>query len=75
MDNQVFTLEELYNMTERSMLFLLVKGEMKRRGHWKNKNRGSKPSCDFTRVSIQPVESQQVKQYLPYKDDEFSDGI
>jgi hypothetical protein len=35
---------ELHKMQPRQKLYELIKAEMKRRGRWKNKNRGTDPA-------------------------------
>jgi hypothetical protein len=35
---------ELHKMQPRQKLYELIKAEMKRRGRWKNKNRGTNPA-------------------------------
>lgn len=61
---------ELREMSERSVLFRMIKEEMLRRGHWKNLDRGSKPpkASQFSRLSTQPKEAPRVRD-----ESEFSD--
>lgn len=51
----------LTEMSTRSKAFLLVKREMEKRGHWKARNRGTKPPEDsqFSRLDIHYVKDQQ----------------
>lgn len=71
----VINLVDLAQLSERSIEWALIRAEVKRRGHWKNKNRGSNPTSDFTRVNIHSTKEPQVGR-LPYRDSEdFSDGI
>jgi len=64
--------QSLHTMNERSKLFLLIKEEMKRRGHWKNKARGSKhPQRNLAGANIQKIPEPTVI----YADDKFTDGI
>lgn len=57
--------EQLSEMSEQSLLFKSIKKEMVKRGHWKNKDRGSKPpkKHQFTRVSTYQPGIQQVEWY------------
>jgi hypothetical protein len=63
-------LNDLSNLSERSKAFQLIKAEIKRRGYWKNKDRGTKPPVErqFSRVDIH-------KENTPQVNDDFTDGI
>jgi hypothetical protein len=67
----------LTDMSVRSRAFRLVKAEMIKRGHWKNKDRGTNrtkqelKSRQFTALSIQPKNNHQIKDQF----DDFSDGL
>lgn len=70
-----FTLEDIETMGERSNLFLTIKRELEKRGHWKNKPRGvpqvanlKKIQRGFTTASMQTADTPQVE----YNPDEYS---
>lgn len=70
----------LSTMSPRSIAFRLVKRELQKRGHWKNKNRGMNISArHLTPLSIHLKNIQQVKAVSEsahvYNPDEFTDGI
>lgn len=70
----IFTIQELETMSERSLLFEAIKDEMKRRGHWKNRNRGINRSnqelqkSGFTALSMQQSSADN-------QINDFSDGL
>lgn len=66
----ILDLDMLSTLSERSQAWLLIKAEVERRGHWKNKNRGK---SGFTALNIQSKDSHQVEWY-PYKDSDDSMG-
>ena len=58
----------LTDMSERSQAFLLVKKEMQKRGHWKNKSRGlKKPLRNLAGAVTHSQKSQQSN--------DFSEGL
>lgn len=61
---------ELREMSERSVLFRMIKDEMQRRGHWKNRDRGSEPPIKgrFTRLNIQGDKDFQVSDNTGFSD-------
>lgn len=80
MHSDTFTVDDIFTMTDRSMLFLLIKKELKRRGHWKAKPRGIPQKKDtlqrsLTTVDIHSKKGSQVE-WSPYKDSEpFTNGL
>lgn len=60
-----FTLDELVSMTERSLLFQVIKAEMEKRCHWRAKSRGIPQSRavlqrKLTTADIPSPKAQQV---------------
>ena len=59
-------LDELPNLSEKSLAFSKIRQEMKRRGYWKNKNRG---------VNIQELIKKATINAVNTNSDDFSEGI
>lgn len=70
-----FDLQDIREMSDRSVLWLAIKTEMIKRGHWKNKNRGINrtkqelQARNFTALSIHSSKQSQVN----YDDTQFSE--
>lgn len=75
-----FTQEDLENLQEGSLLYGLIRIEMKRLGRWKNKPRGVPQKKTVLNGKLATANTSypydhQSSTWKPYKDDDFSEGI